>query len=128
MIQLMRKIFTMRFPWNTWVLLLAAANMAGGLYFFDTREGKFALFAMAGSMLVMQIVFNRHGFVRLLGLGHILFWTPFIGMILWRLQSGTDLRGDYRFWLISVGLLNSISLIIDVVDVWRYSRGERDEM
>ncbi|MBI4383125.1 MAG: hypothetical protein HY579_03710 [Nitrospinae bacterium] len=102
--------------------------MAGGLYFFDTLEGKFALFAMAGSMIVMQIVFNRHGFVRLLGLGHILFWTPFAGMILWRLQFGTDLYAPFRFWLISVALLNSLSLIIDFVDVGRFARGERNEM
>jgi len=125
---LMKKIFTMPFPWNTWVLLLAFVNIGGGLYFYSTLEGKFALGAMVGSMTLMQIIFSKYGFVRLLGLGHILFWVPFLTLTISRLQSWNGPSDCLKTWLILVSLLNSISLILDIVDVWRFLRGEKAEM
>lgn len=64
MLSLMRRIFGMPFPWNIWVMLLGFVNLGGGLFFFSTLEGKFALGSMVGAMIVMQIVYSKYGFVR----------------------------------------------------------------
>lgn len=128
MLSLMRRIFCMPFPWNVWVMLRGFVNLAGGIYFFATPEGKFALAAIMGAMMVMQFIFAKYGFVRLLGLGHILFWVPFLIWSVLRLQSWNDLPTDFRFWLVLVSALNSFSLVIDFIDVWRYAGGEKEEM
>ena len=128
MLSLMQRIFTMPFPWNVWVMLLGLVNLAGGLYFFATLEGKFAIGAMMGAMMVMQFIFSKYGFVRLLGLGHILFWVPLLIWSVFRLRSWNDLPTDFRIWLVLVSTLNSVSLAIDFIDVWRYAKGEKEEM
>ena len=76
------------------------------------------------SIIIMTIVYLRLGFVRLLGIGHI-FWIP---MVLWlwtRLDQTPSLNSTLEHWLIIVIVMNTISLIIDVVDVARYIKGER---
>jgi len=109
-------------------MILALVNLAGGIYFFATPEGKFAIAAMIGAMMAMQIIFAKYGFVRLLGLGHILFWAPFLAWSTWRLQDWGNLPNDFRVWLAVVSTLNSVSLFIDIMDVWRFAKGEREEM
>lgn len=109
-------------------MFLGFVNLAGGIYFFATPEGKFALAAMMGAMMVMQFIFAKYGFVRMLGLGHILFWVPFLIWSILRLRSWNDLPTDFRFWLVLVSALNSFSLVIDIIDVWRYAGGEKEEM
>jgi len=109
-------------------MVLAIVNVGGGIYFFAMPEGKFALIAITGAMATMQIIFMKYGFVRLLGLGHILFWAPFLGWSAWRLLSWNELPSDFRYWLVLVSTANSLSLVIDFFDVWRFARGERDEM
>lgn len=128
MLSLMRRIFGMPFPWNIWVMLLGFVNLGGGLFFFSTLEGKFALGSMVGAMIVMQIVYSKYGFVRLLGLGHILFWLPFLAWSICRLRSWSDLQSEFRLWLLLVSTMNAFSLLIDAMDVWRYVKGERAEI
>lgn len=118
------RIFTMSFPWNIWVMLMGLVNVAGGLYFVRTFEGVFALAAMAGAFMVMTAVYARLGFVRLLGIGHIVFWPPLVAWFLWVIFTSPT-SATLRGWLVAVIIVNSISLIIDVFDVLRYARGER---
>lgn len=117
----------MPFPWNLWVMVLSMINLFGGIYFFSHLEGKMALIAMMGAMLVMHFIYKKRGFVRLMGLGHILFWTPFLFVSMLRLKSG-GLPGDFKVWLILVSSLNGISLLIDFWDLGRYLNGERAEI
>lgn len=127
MIKMMKKIISMPFPWNAWVMVLGMVNFIGGIYFFSRPEGKMALIAMMGAMLVMHFIYKTRGFVRLLGLGHIIFWTPFLLFSLWRLQTSA-LPEDFKIWLILVSILNGASLVIDFWDIWRYLNGERSEI
>ncbi|GAB4024289.1 MAG: hypothetical protein Fur0010_27590 [Bdellovibrio sp.] len=128
MIELMRKIFTMPFPWNLWVIILSMINFIGGVMFISTFEGKFSLFSMMGAVIVMTIIYARYGFVRLLGLGHILFWLPFVAFCIRQLTNGTTLSATFRVWLLTVIIINSASLIIDFIDLFKFLKGERDEM
>jgi len=128
MIELMRKIFTMPFPWNLWVIILSMINFIGGVMFISTFEGKFSLFSMMGAMIVMTIIYARYGFVRLLGLGHILFWLPFVAFCIRQLTNGTTLSASFRVWLLTVTIINSASLVLDIIDLFRFLKGEKTEI
>ena len=124
--ELMQRIMSMKFPWNAWVVLLGIVNMAGGIIYFSTLEGKLALVALLLSFTVMVAVFAKHGFVRLLGLGHIVGWVPLVILFVMRLVQGAD--GSFKYWLFAVVVLNSFSLGLDIVDVVRYFLGDTSEM
>lgn len=124
--ELMQRIMSMKFPWNAWVVLLGIVNMAGGIIYFSTLEGKLALVALLLSFAVMVAVFAKHGFVRLLGLGHIVGWVPLV--ILFVLRLGQGAGGLFKAWLITVIFLNTLSLMLDITDVARYLRGNTSEM
>lgn len=127
MIQLNKEIFAMKFPWNLWVGLLAAVNMVGGLVYIRTFEGQLALAGLMLAFMIMWGIYVKKGFVRLLGLGHLVAWTP---LMIWYSQvifrGGAE--GVFKYWLISVLAVNGISMAIDMVDVVRYSLGERQPM
>ncbi len=80
---------------------------------------------MAANMALMTFLTSRFGFTRILGLGHI-FWIPLLGFLLTRLGS-IPAGASYGAWLRALILLNSGSLLIDMVDVIRYLAGDRAE-
>lgn len=124
---LTKHILAMRFPWNLWVGLLGLVNIGGGLFFIQRLEGLLTLAAMAGAFVVMLLIYRKCGFVRLLGLGHILFWIPLVVRFAWVLAAENS-SGAFQIWALSLLTVNGASLIIDLVDVWRYFRGERSPL
>jgi hypothetical protein len=77
------------------------------------------------SMTLMTFLTSRFGFTRILGLGHIL-WVPMLAFLLARL--GDVSAGDaYGIWVRALIVLNSVSLVIDTIDVLRYLAGDRKE-
>jgi hypothetical protein len=124
MIQLMKQIFGMKFPWNLWVGLQALINMGGGLVYIRTPEGQIALACLMLAFLIMWGIYVKNGFVRLLGLGHLIAWTP---MMIWygKVIAQGNAEGLFEYWLISVLAVNGLSLMIDFVDVVRYSLGDK---
>ena len=119
------KIFGMKFPWNFWAGLLALVNLGGGIIFFQTAEGKLALICMMAAFLIMWAIYVKKGFVRLLGLGHLIAWTP---QMAFYSQSVQVTAGWFQYWIASVLVLNGISMVIDLADVVRYSLGARQPM
>ena len=121
-----RAILDMPRPWVAWVMLLFGINFVPGLLYWSSPEGKVVLAALMLGGLLQTAIFSARGFVRLLGIGH-LAWLP---MVLWLwMRLGTVPVGSlFRYWLLAVIILNSLSLIIDTVDVIRYIRGEREPL
>lgn len=118
-----------------WLMVLMVANAGAPLFFFHRLEARVVLGTFFASFLLMSLITAMSGFTRLLGLGHAL-WVPLVAFLLVRLgaEGGTDLfagmldRDPYRVWIVSVIILNSISLVMDAVDVIRFVRGERAEI
>ena len=107
---------------RVWAMLLILVNV-GSLFFLDTIYGQVALAAVAVGIVIMVAIQMKRGFVRLLGVGHILWFA----MLPWMFSQLPTVDGDsnlYR-WLIALIAFNSVSLVIDTVDVVRYCRGER---
>ncbi len=116
-------ILTMAKPWQVWMVLLVLVNLVLPFFFLGNPEAMVVLVGVIASMFIMMTLFARFGFVRLLGLGHIpwLFTVPW----LWLQLGQTIESGPFYYWLLAVVVLDSISLVIDAVDVVRYWKGER---
>ncbi len=124
-IKLNKGLFMMPLPWKMWLSLLIAANVFVPLFYFQQLEAQIVLVTMAANMALMTFLTSRFGFTRILGLGHI-FWIPLLGFLLTRL--GNIPAGDaYSAWLRALLVVNSGSLLIDMVDVIRYLAGDRAE-
>jgi hypothetical protein len=124
-IEFNKKIFGMKFPWNLWVGILALVNMVGGLVYLRTPEGQIALTCLMLAFVIMWGIYVKKGFVRLLGLGHLIAWTP---QVVWYTQVVGNTAGWFQYWLISAIAVNGLSLVIDFVDVVRYSLGDKQPM
>lgn len=108
---------------RAWVVLLMAVN-ACALWFINTPYGQANLIALGAAILVMSFLHARLGFVRLLGIAHA-FWIP---MLVWFAANLPDRAAEpWLFaWVIALLVVNSVSLVVDTIDIVRYVRGERE--
>jgi hypothetical protein len=95
------------------------------LFFIGRIEAQLTLVGIAVSMLLMTGLTAVSGFSRLVGLGHIV-WIPLLVFLATRL-SEVPASDFYGIWLRAVLVANSLSLVIDFVDVIRYVAGDREE-
>ncbi len=114
-----------------WVLTLVLANLGALLFVFSREQGAWRvrkepvaiIFGFIVAALIMDWIYGSYGYVRLLGLGHLLAWTPaYIYVLSQRKRHGvSSWFGKYvHFYLLIAG----ISLCIDTVDVIRYLLGD----
>jgi len=113
--------FRYTFPLNVWAVVLVGVNTASAV-FLDTAEGKAVFVAALFSATTMSLLYQRLGFVRLLGVAHI-YWIP---MLIWLIPRLSGLEGVLKIWALSLTGINSVSLVLDARDAVRYLRGERE--
>jgi hypothetical protein len=99
-------------------------NMVVPWMFIGTLEAKVVLAATLLAAMLQMTLFRFKGFVRLLGLGHIV-WLPVVIWLAGRLGT-VDIESAFGMWILSVMVLDGISLVIDFIDVGRYLLGERE--
>ena len=109
--------------WRVWMLLLQLINLIGPLFFIERAEAWVVLAGYVFAAIVIVSLHRRLGWVRLLGIGHFI-WFPILPWIALRYASGTP-SGLFALWLLLVLTVDSICLVIDVVDVFRYIAGDR---
>ncbi len=125
-IEFNKGMMKMPFPWRLWLMLLVAVNLGVPLFFLDRREAQFVLGAMLFSMTLMTILTAKFGFTRILGLGHIL-WLPLVLFLLLRL-SHIPADNFFGLWIRVVLIFNTVSLVLDAVDITRYIRGDKHQI
>ena len=123
MINFMKTMMIMPIHWQAWLGILVGVNIVVPLFFIHMLEAQVVLVMGIGGLVIMSAIFSRKGFIRLMGIGHI-GWLP---LVFW---LGTKLEhipadSTFGYWLIAVIVLDSLSLIIDTIDVVRYVKGER---
>ena len=72
---------------------------------------------------IMTVLHAKLGYVRLIGIGHFV-WIPMLIWLVFRLDhlsEGTLFYG----WLLTLMAMDTVSLLIDIVDLVRYLRGDR---
>ena len=105
-----------------WAIWLVAVNL-GCLAFIQHIEAQ-VVFAVTGAAVVIQgAIYQRFGFVRILGIVH-LGWIPMFGWMATRLPQIAEYP-NLELWLAVLFATNFVSFIIDIVDGTRFIRGER---
>ena len=122
-ISFFRHIMGLPVHWRLWVMALVVVNMAS-LVFIDRLEARWVLGAFAFGGMAQMVLLARLGFVRLLGLGHFL-WFPLLYWLFGRLD-GLSAQPNYASWIVVLMVMNGLSLVIDVVDVVKYMQGDRE--
>ena len=115
----------MPFNWQLWLLLLVAVNVAIPLFFLGRLEAQLVLGTMVANMILMTVLTRLTGFSRLLGLGHF----PWLLLLyfLWTQLEQIPAGDFFGIWIRVLMVVNTLSLVIDSVDVARYLAGEREE-
>ncbi len=106
---------------NIMVVILALAIP----FSFVRREARVVLIGTLLGMVGTMMAYHHFGYQRILGIGHILFWTPTV-IYLWlrraSLRPGDTLSGK---WLVLAGLVMALSLVFDYADLVRWLMGSR---
>ena len=110
--------------WRWWWRLLLVVNILGPLLFIGRLEAQVVLGAYIASSIAIVLIHRRLGWVRLLGLGH----APWVVVVPWLLTRlvRTDPGGAFAVFLVTVILVDTACLALDVGDVTRWLAGERD--
>ena len=119
----MKTLFSLPVPIGLWLGLLMFLNMVVPLFYIRTPEGIAALAAAMAGAVTMTIINERLGFVRLMGIGHI-YWIPLVVFFWWRIDSAQS-GSLFHYWMWSIIVLNSVSILIDSVDIRKYIKGDR---
>lgn len=114
--------------WVGVIAVLNIATLAALLFGSDTRrDGITVGIAFIANYLLMNWLYGQFGYVRLLGLSHILIWIPLTAYLVLALK-GTTLTGIARRITQAFVLCMCISLVFDITDVTRWLMGDQASM
>lgn len=111
-----------------WLNILMLGAFAAPIVLLFWKESRriavAALLAGVASFIGVTMIYDASGYTKLLGLPHILFYTPLAYVYWTRLQSGTLPAWPTRIaWFVLITVL--ISLVFDYTDALRYLFGNR---
>jgi hypothetical protein len=110
-----------------WLYWLIAASLVAPLGLLIWRQTRLAGIVTIIASLVggfgVQMLFDRMGYVKLIGLPHIIFWTPLAIYLITLLRRDLPTYARWLVLLILVTIL--ISLAFDYTDAIRYLLGDR---
>ena len=91
------------------------------------RDALIVLLTNISVIVAMGWLYRQRGYVRLLGVVHVILWTPLFVYLFNRAKNG-ELTLAFRLviWIFVATL--AVSLAFDYVDVVRYLLSERDSM
>ncbi|WP_170425270.1 hypothetical protein [Ruegeria arenilitoris] len=107
---------------RVWCVWLVAVN-AACLYFITHIEGQVVLAVTGLAVALQTLIYQRKGFVRILGSAHIM-WIPMFAWMAARMDT-ISLDPQLSTWLLLLLATNLVSFIVDVIDTVRYVSGER---
>ena len=113
----------MAIGWRIWMGCLVTVNFIIPWFILYRTEAQLTIAAGILGMFIALILVKLQGFTRLVGLMHF-FWIPLV-IYFWILLPEIPANDFLGIWIRSVICLNSISLVIDTVDVFRYIAGDR---
>ncbi|SDJ54956.1 hypothetical protein [Microbulbifer yueqingensis] len=115
-----------------WFRVLIVTNLAAVFFILKrTPAGRLAarpealaiLVAFILSAVTMNWLYDWVGYVRLLGVTHLVFWTPVYLWVLGRFWLGAY-SGPFRYYAIVYLVVAGACLVIDASDLIRYLLGD----
>lgn len=125
-------MFTLASGWQTvWLYWMSFAIIVTPLVLVFSkatrRDAAIVLLTNIAMLVGMSWVYDQMGYVRLLGLVHVILWTPLLVYLFLRAKDGDmPLLCRLVIWMFAATL--AVSLVFDYTDVARYLLGERDSM
>jgi hypothetical protein len=98
-----------------WVLFLMIVNVAS-VEFWNEPLAKVIFVTFMLSAMLMMGLYSRFGFEKILGMGHI----PWIPLLVYVLMEIPTARDTFKSYLIILSISIVVSLVFDIVDVWKY--------
>ena len=120
---LLIRIFQQPLGWRLWIIWLMIINTMSFLY-LGRREGRIIAAVWIANAVTMMGMYWVFGYVRLLGLSHVIWWTPLLVWIIPKIKQGL-FDGHFGLWLKVLVVSNFASLLIDYIDVARWVLGDR---
>ena len=93
------------------------------IFFLPRTEAWVVLGTGLLAATIMTALHTKLGYVRLVGIGHFV-WFPmliWLGFRLDNIPEGTLFKG----WILTLIAMDTVSLLLDTIDLIRYLRGER---
>jgi riboflavin transporter FmnP len=111
--------------WLKWLLFGAFILPLALLFWRQSRvAGIVAVAASLTGALGTNWLYNQMGYVKLLGLAHIIVWTPLAIYLVYQIRRAD--MPKWPRWIIGVVLVSILtSLAFDYTDALRYLLGER---
>jgi hypothetical protein len=107
-----------------WLVALNAVFL-GALTFVPSTLARVVLIAyVASGPLMLAFAFFQGGLSRIMGIGHLIPWTPLAIWLPLHMASGS-MGGGAQVYSAVLILVCTICLAFDACDVWRWMRGER---
>lgn len=98
-----------------WVFFLMVVNIAS-VGFWDEPLARVIFVTFMLSAMLMMGLYSKFGFEKILGMGHIL-WIP---LLVYMLMEISTTKGYFKSYLVILSISLIISLIFDIIDVWKY--------
>ena len=114
--------------WVSWMGIAILGTMTALAFSKPTRQDSLIILAVTVPMyFAMMWLYDQFGYVRLLGIVHVVLWTP-LAIYLWQRLKNAAIVTPFRqvIWILLATIL--ISLAFDYADVVRYVLGERGSM
>ena len=116
---------------RAWVMVLVVTNLAAVAFVVKRTDGRFGvrpepiaiLVSFFAAALFMDWLYAEVGYVRLLGLAHLLFWGPVWCWVLLR-RSIIGHASAFGLYVHAYLVVAGASLAIDAIDVVRYLVGD----
>ena len=106
-----------------WIAIMVGIHIAAVPFAFKDWRPRVMVIAMILNGIFMSALFSKFGYTRILGLSHVIFWTPVL-IYLWKTRNHHPERvWTGRFIRLSMAVI-FISLIVDYIDVIRYVMGD----
>jgi hypothetical protein len=114
--------------WLYWMSFAIAITPLVLIFSKATRLDAVIVFLTNLAMFVgMAWIYEQMGYVRMMGIVHVILWTPLFIYLFLRAKNGEmPLLCRLIMWMFAATL--AVSLVFDYTDVVRYLLGERDSM
>ena len=105
-----------------WCVWLVGVN-AACLLFIAHIEAQVVLAVTAVAVAAQTFIYQRSGFIRILGATHIL-WIPMFAWMATRAEAIAN-EASFANWVVLLFATNLVSMAVDAIDAVRYVRGDR---
>jgi hypothetical protein len=110
---------------KVWLNILVGVLALSIPFSFVRVEARWSLLGLVAGAGGVMLLYSQFGYSRILGLGHVVAWTPLVVYLLARRASWQVASTWAGKWIVAAVAVLLVSLAFDYVDVIRWLLGER---